>query len=212
MTSLASLKPLLLVTDVKQPHDSQMVEVKPGLSLRTVIFPAQHSSESNSHGGNLEPLVMIHGFGGGLGMFVKNFDPLCEKRTLYAFDLPGFGRSSRDVVFPTDGDQVEKAFIDCIEGWRMKMGLSRFVLLGHSFGAYLSTSYAIKHPDKVRHLVLIDPWGFSPRTEQDIRQYQNYPWWIRAVGAAINRGSPLAGLRVAGPLGEYCNCTGRSMK
>lgn len=183
-----------------------MVEVKPGLSLRTIVFPAQSSAGNSSPGDNLEPLVMVHGFGGGLGMFVKNFDPLCEKRTLYAFDLPGFGRSTRDVVFPTDSDQVEKAFVDCIEGWRKKMGLTRFVLLGHSFGAYLSTSYALKHPDKVRHLVLIDPWGFAPRTEQDIRQYQSYPWWIRAVGAAVNTGSPLAGLRVAGPLGEPYNC------
>lgn len=148
---------------------------------------------------------MVHGFGGGLGMFAKNFDPLSEKRTLYAFDLPGFGRSSRDVVFPSDSDQVEKAFIDSIEGWRRQMGLEKFVLLGHSFGAYLSASYALQHPDKVRHLVLIDPWGFSPRTEHDIRQYQSYPWWIRAVGAAINRGNPLAGLRVAGPLGELCS-------
>lgn len=178
-----------------------MVEVKPGLILRTVIFPAQRHLESSGLEGNLEPIVMVHGFGGGLGMFVKNFDPLCEKRTLYAFDLPGFGRSSRDVVFPTDSDQVEKAFVDSIEGWRRKMGLERFVLLGHSFGAYLSASYALQHPDKVRHLVLIDPWGFSPRTEQDIRQYQSYPWWIRAVGAAVNSGNPLAGLRVAGPLG-----------
>ncbi len=41
------------------------------------------------------PLVMIHGFGAGLLQFYKNLDHLHADRRLLAFDLPGFGRSSR---------------------------------------------------------------------------------------------------------------------
>lgn len=38
-----------------------------------------------------------------------------------------------------------------------------YPLLLHSMGAFVAAAYALCHPDKVSHLILADPWGFSTR-------------------------------------------------
>ena len=90
---------------------------------------------------------MVHGFGCGLGAFYKNIDHLHSTRHLYAFDILGFGRSSR-TPFSTDPEMIEEQYVESFENWRQAMGLERFILLGHSLGAYLCTAYAMKYPDR----------------------------------------------------------------
>ena len=34
------------------------------------------------------------------------------------------------------------------------MGIEKFYLVGHSFGAYISGHYATKHPDRIHKLML----------------------------------------------------------
>jgi len=59
----------------------------------------------------------------------------------------GFGRSSRP-AFSTDALDAEREFVQSIEEWRREMKLERFVLLGHSMGGFLATSYAIRYPSR----------------------------------------------------------------
>lgn len=90
---------------------------------------------------------MVHGFGGGVGLWIRNLDALSRSRPVHAFDLLGFGRSSRP-PFPTDAELAEDQSVTSIEQWRQTVGLERMILLGHSLGGYLATSYAIRYPDR----------------------------------------------------------------
>lgn len=90
---------------------------------------------------------MVHGFGGGVGLWIRNLEALSRSRPVYAFDLLGFGRSSRP-SFPSDAEKAEEKFIESIEQWRQTVGVENMVLLGHSLGGYLATSYAIQYPSR----------------------------------------------------------------
>lgn len=53
---------------------------------------------------------------------------------------------------------------------------------------------------RVRHLLLVEPWGFPARPDNP--NHYSIPVWIRAIGAVMSPFNPLAGLRLAGPLGQ----------
>ena len=148
------------------------------------------------------PLVMVHGMGGGVGLWAQNLDSLASKRPVYAFDLLGFGRSSRP-KFQGDVDQVESQFVESIEEWREEMKIDKMILLGHSLGAYVVSLYALKYPEKIQHLFLVDPWGFPKPLPPE--EYREIPLRYRIIGKLASPFNPLAIMRVAGPWGLFYN-------
>lgn len=147
------------------------------------------------------PLVLLHGMGAGLALWCPNLDALAATRPVYAFDLLGFGRSSRP-KFSSDASKAEAQWVESVEEWRREVNLSQFILLGHSLGGYIATAYAMKYPERVRHLILADPWGFPERPENVYEKFQ-LPFWVRAVATAVQPLNPLWAVRVAGPAGKW---------
>lgn len=41
------------------------------------------------------------------------------------------------------------------------MSIEKFILLGHSFGAYIAALYAVRHKEMVEKLILMSPVGMS---------------------------------------------------
>ena len=186
-----------LPSDVKSDYRDRYVPIDQNAVIRTIIMEPEHSSQPD-----LEslPLVMIHGFGAGFLQFYKNLDHLHAKRRLLALDLPGFGRSTR-IPFSPDAQKAEEEFVDSIERWRKGVGVDKFILLGHSFGAFLACSYAMRYPSRVRHLVLVDPWGFSrPPAEEKLRE--RFSLRARVLWQVMLKINPFTPVRVAGPWGE----------
>lgn len=145
------------------------------------------------------PMVLVHGFGGGVGLWAQNVDALSQLRPVLAFDLLGFGLSSRP-QFSSEPQKAEEQFVESIEQWRRTLGLEAMILVGHNLGGYLAMSYAIRYPDRVKHMILVEPWGFPDSSDQSDSD-RPMPVWIKALGAMFSSFNPLAGLRLVGPLG-----------
>lgn len=112
-------------------------------------------------------LVILHGYGAGLGFFYKNFEGLSRVKgwKVYALDLLGMGRSSRPPFKLHSKDrqkcitEAENWFIDALEEWRVQRKIDQFTLVGHSLGGYMSVAYALKYPGHLNKLILASPVG-----------------------------------------------------
>ncbi|CAG9795873.1 unnamed protein product [Diatraea saccharalis] len=147
------------------------------------------------------PLVMLHGMGAGVALWCPNLDAFAATRPVYAIDLLGFGRSSRP-KFSSDAAKVETQWVESVEEWRREVNLNQIILLGHSLGGYIATSYAMKYPERVRHLILADPWGF-PEKPANVAEMYNLSLWVRAAAVVLRTLNPLWAVRAAGPAGKW---------
>ncbi|XP_026227595.1 1-acylglycerol-3-phosphate O-acyltransferase ABHD5 [Anabas testudineus] len=177
---------------VDNAFSKQHVPISNGNLLWTLTF----SSDCVK---NKTPMVLLHGFGSGVAIWAQNLDALSQHRPVFALDLLGFGQSSRP-MFSSDAHEAEDQFVESVEQWRAQVGLESMILLGHNLGGYLAVSYSIKYPGRVRHIVLVEPWGFPTRPDT-VEADRPIPVWIKALGAMFSPFNPLAGLRLVGPLG-----------
>ncbi|XP_034165691.2 1-acylglycerol-3-phosphate O-acyltransferase ABHD5 [Pangasianodon hypophthalmus] len=180
------------------------VPISNGNYIWTLSFDETQDSERSR-----VPVVLLHGFGGGVGLWVKNLAALAlSGRTVYALDLLGFGQSSRPMA-GSHAQEAEEKFVQSLEEWREAVGVELMILLGHDLGGFVSTAYALTHPHRVKNLILVEPWGFSERPEvQEV--HSRIPMWVKVLGKAMNPFNPLSLLRLAGPLGPLLLQTLRS--
>lgn len=94
---------------------------------------------------------------------------------------------------------AEKQFVRSIEEWRKEVNVKKMILLGHSMGGFLGCAYALTYPDRVKHLILADPWGF-PKKPDDVGAKYNVPLWVKAIVYAVEPLNPLWALRAAGKI------------
>jgi pimeloyl-ACP methyl ester carboxylesterase len=135
-----------LLSGVSTPLSSHAAAAPDG--LRTLSTP---------RGGDRPALVLLHGHSMSAAFYFRNFDDLARTHAVYAPDLLGWGRSSRPrPAARTPADAVE-FYVASLAAWAGDLGLTEFVLLGHSLGAYIAFEFAKRYPAAVTSLVLISP-------------------------------------------------------
>jgi proline iminopeptidase len=85
------------------------------------------------------------------------FRQLADRFTLIFYDHRCNGRS---VGAPVSSMTWENLTADA-DALREKLGFERWVVLGHSFGGQVALEYALRYPDRLSHLVLLDTGGDS---------------------------------------------------
>ena len=105
--------------------------------------------------GTGNPLVVVHG-GPGLAhdYLFAPFSRLAKKRRLVFYDQMGSGRS--DGFRQNDKVGMDE-LVEELEGVRKDFGLERFDLAGQSWGAIVAIHYAVRYPQHVKRLLLLEP-------------------------------------------------------
>lgn len=146
---------------------------------------------------NSEAIVLIPGLGSGAAMFAANFNSCAKNHAVHALDLLGFGRSTR-TKFSDDNAISELEMVEAIEDWRKEMGIEKMYLVGHAFGGYIASAYALEHPLRVAHLILVDPWGFAEKVEYSDKMIKPYAW-MSFLGGVAGYFNPFSPMRWMGP-------------
>jgi pimeloyl-ACP methyl ester carboxylesterase len=115
--------------------------------------------------GEGEPLVLLHGNGSMIQDFETSglIDMAAKTFRVIVFDRPGFGHSSR----PRDTIWTANAQADLLHEALGQIGVSRAVILGHSWGASVAVALALKHEPMVRALVLASGY-YYPTVRADV--------------------------------------------
>jgi proline iminopeptidase len=103
------------------------------------------------------PLLLMHGGPGADHWTLLPFRRLADQFTLVFYDHRCNGRS--DGV-PVSSMTWENLTADA-DALREKLGYERWAVLGHSFGGKVALAYALRYPDRLSHLVLLDTGGDS---------------------------------------------------
>jgi pimeloyl-ACP methyl ester carboxylesterase len=100
------------------------------------------------------PLVLMHGANATSLSWMPNIEALSQNYRTYAVDnIYDTGRSVFTKIFKTPGDYVswmEELFSS------LDMG-DNFSMVGMSYGGWLTSQYALEHPEELNHVVLLAP-------------------------------------------------------
>jgi proline iminopeptidase len=113
------------------------------------------------------PMIVLHGGPDfDISYLLPELDRLSDRFHLIYYDQRGRGRSA-DSVNPEDVT-LESEMVD-LDEVREHFHLDKVVLLGHSWGTVLALEYALRHPERVSRLVLMDP---APASVADINRFR----------------------------------------
>lgn len=105
-------------------------------------------------GGSGEPLVLLHGLGASKVSFLPVVDGLVDRFEIHALDLPGFGKSDRPLPL---GNRYSPRWMARVVRRYLDHHLPRPVhLVGNSMGGRIALEVALRAPDRVRSVVLLD--------------------------------------------------------
>jgi pimeloyl-ACP methyl ester carboxylesterase len=109
-------------------------------------------------------LLLIHGMAGSGENWEAVIEPLAQRHTVIAPDLPGHGTSA-----PGAGDYSLGALAAGLRDLLVTLGHERATLVGHSLGGGIAMELAYHFPELAERLVLVSSGGLGPEVSPVLR-------------------------------------------
>lgn len=143
-----------------------------------------------------DAVVLIHGLGATKGSFLPTVAALAGRFRLIALDLPGFGDSVKPLRAAYHAPFFARSVVDLLDA----LELERAHVIGNSMGGRVALELGLRHPERVRRLVMLSPalawrrerpWAPLVRLlRPELGLLQITPRW--AVEAVVHRIIPVA--------------------
>lgn len=111
------------------------------------------------------PLVLVHGIPTSSFLWRNMIAELATHGRVIALDLPGFGFSDP----PPNADYTISNYARILASFLEALAIDRATLICHDLGGPIVLTYALRHPDRYRQLIILDtflhndlpPWPLS---------------------------------------------------
>lgn len=127
-------------------------------------------------------VVMIHGFAASLHTWEETAKQLSKQFRVIRFDLPPFGLTGPALDDQGFARKMDIAFYQqFVDALLDELSIKKCVMIGNSFGGFLSWDQAQRHPERVRGLVISDSVGYQQPLPIYIRLFTFKPiaWLTR---------------------------------
>jgi proline iminopeptidase len=132
--------------------------------------------------GRGHPLVLMHGGPGLDHTTLDTLRPLSDRFTLIFYDHRANGRSTGATATMTFDNLVADA-----EALREALGYEQWAVAGHSFGGHVALEYALRHPDRISSLLLLDTAADAYWYQQSAPAILERRGWNRGAVRAARR-------------------------
>jgi pimeloyl-ACP methyl ester carboxylesterase len=102
------------------------------------------------------PLVLLHGFGDSYTSWEGWVPDLKAKLHVIALDFPGHGLTRAPEGYQLSGDGLA----DFVDAFAAQLALPKFAVAGNSMGGGVAWQLAVRHPQRINALILVDAVGF----------------------------------------------------
>lgn len=115
-------------------------------------------------------VILLHGLGGSVANWAFNIPALAANYHVVAIDQLGFGKSDRPMIKYRVG-----TYVDFLDKFMSETKIDKATLVGNSLGGWIAALAAIKYPNRVERLVLVDAAGLKPSSVDMVQVYSlNY--------------------------------------
>jgi len=118
--------------------------------------------------GEGDPVVLIHGFGAKKEQWIGQFGPLSEHFKVIRLDNRGAGKSDR----PNEPYTME-LFAEDVKGLLDYLDIEKAHIIGWSVGGMIAEHFAIKFPNSIKKLILINTLDAWPPDKSGLELYKN---------------------------------------
>eukprot|EP00961_Rhodomonas_salina_P030874 415202-Rhodomonas_salina.1 len=175
---------------------SGWLDLPNGISAHYIHVPSSKKGPLPADSATHATIVLIHGTGSAAALaWASMAGQLAESFSLYAVDLPGFGRStwSWEKFLAASRGEVEDAYADFISNYIHAMGLVKPIVVAHSIGGFFAIKFAKKYPDCISKLILVSPAGILPMPT-------DYGWYFAWL---FMHGIPIRQIRRLGRIASF---------